>query len=101
MVLSDWSSRRCSAASASQVVVLERGKQPLPHEDPELAMALCSQLTAEGIRLEFGAEMRCGEINEHGKHIHIHGEDGKDEDIGSRSAFGGSGAATRVGRTQS
>jgi pyruvate/2-oxoglutarate dehydrogenase complex dihydrolipoamide dehydrogenase (E3) component len=65
----------------SQVVVLERGKQPLPHEDPELAMLLCSQLTAEGIRLEFGAEMRCGEINEHGKHIHIHGENGKEEDI--------------------
>jgi pyruvate/2-oxoglutarate dehydrogenase complex dihydrolipoamide dehydrogenase (E3) component len=65
----------------SQVVVLERGKQPLPHEDPELAMLLCSQLTAEGIRLEFGAEMRCGEINEHGKHIHIHGANGKEEDI--------------------
>jgi pyruvate/2-oxoglutarate dehydrogenase complex dihydrolipoamide dehydrogenase (E3) component len=64
-----------------QVVVLERGKQPLPREDPELAMALCSQLTAEGIRLEFGAEMRCGEINARGKHIHIHGEDGKEEDL--------------------
>ena len=64
-----------------QVVVLERGKQPLPREDPELAMALCSQLTAEGIRLEFGAEMRCGEISEHGKHIHVHGEGGKDEDL--------------------
>ena len=65
----------------SKVVVLERGKQPLPREDPELAMLLCSQLTVEGIRLEFGAEMRCGEINEHGKHIHIHGENGKEEDI--------------------
>ena len=65
----------------SQVVILERGKQPLPREDPELAMLLCSQLTAEGIRLEFGAEMRCGEINEHGKHIHIHGENGREEDI--------------------
>ena len=64
-----------------QVVVLERGKQPLPREDPELAMALCSQLTAEGIRLEFGAEMRCGEMSEHGKHIHVHGEGGKDEDL--------------------
>jgi pyruvate/2-oxoglutarate dehydrogenase complex dihydrolipoamide dehydrogenase (E3) component len=65
----------------SKVVVLERGKQLLPREDPELAMLLCSQLTAEGIRLEFGAEMRCGEINEHGKHIHIHGANGKEEDI--------------------
>jgi dihydrolipoamide dehydrogenase len=64
-----------------QVVVLERGKQPLPGEDHELAMALCSQLTAEGIRLEFGSEMRCGEINERGKHIHIHGEEGKVEDL--------------------
>jgi pyruvate/2-oxoglutarate dehydrogenase complex dihydrolipoamide dehydrogenase (E3) component len=64
-----------------QVVVLERGKQPLPREDPELAMALCSQLTAEGIRLEFGAEMRCGEITQRGKHIHVHGEGGKDEDL--------------------
>lgn len=64
-----------------QVVVLERSKQPLPREDHELAMALCSQLTAEGIRLEFGSEMRCGEINERGKHIHIHGEEGKDEDL--------------------
>ena len=64
-----------------QVVVLERGKQPLPREDPELAMALCSQLTAEGIRLEFGAEMRCGEMSERGKHIHVHGEGGKDEDL--------------------
>ena len=60
----------------AQVVVLEHGQQPLPREDPELAMLLCSQATAEGIRLEFGAEMRCGEINEHGKHIHIHGEEG-------------------------
>lgn len=65
----------------AQVVVLERGKQPLPREDPELAMLLCSKLTEEGIRLEFGAEMRCGEINEHGKHIHIHRENGKEEDI--------------------
>ncbi|MBK9925053.1 MAG: FAD-dependent oxidoreductase [Anaerolineales bacterium] len=65
----------------SQVVVLEHGKQPLPREDPELAMLLCSQLTAEGIRLEFGTEMHCGETNEHGKHIHIHGTDGKEEDL--------------------
>jgi pyruvate/2-oxoglutarate dehydrogenase complex dihydrolipoamide dehydrogenase (E3) component len=65
----------------AQVVVLEHGKQPLPQEDPELAMLLCSQLTAEGIRLEFGTEMRCGEINEHGKHIHIHCENGKEEDL--------------------
>ena len=64
-----------------QVVVLERGEQPLPREDHELAMALCSRLTAEGIRLEFGAEMRCGEINEHGKHIHFHGRAGKEEDL--------------------
>ncbi len=65
----------------TQVVVLERGKQPLPREDPELAMALCSHLTAEGIRLEFGAEMRCGEINARGKHIHVHKEAGEDEDL--------------------
>jgi pyruvate/2-oxoglutarate dehydrogenase complex dihydrolipoamide dehydrogenase (E3) component len=64
-----------------QVVVLERGKQPLPGEDHELAMALCSQLTAEGIRLAFGSEMRCGEITARGKHIHVHGEAGKDEDL--------------------
>ncbi len=65
----------------SKVVVVERSKQPLQHEDPELAMLLCSRLTKEGIRLEFGTEMRCGEINEHGKHVHIHGEDGKEEDL--------------------
>lgn len=65
----------------SQVVVLERGKQPLPREDPELAMLLCSKLAKDGIRLEFGTEMRCGETNEHGKHIHIHGENGKEEDL--------------------
>ena len=64
-----------------QVVVLEHGQQPLPREDHELAMALCSQLTAEGIRLEFGSEMRCGEITEGGKHIHIHGQGGKHEDL--------------------
>jgi len=64
-----------------QVVVLEREKQPLPREDRELAMALCSQLTAEGIRMEFGAEMRCGEINKRGKHIHIHGAKGKEEEL--------------------
>jgi pyruvate/2-oxoglutarate dehydrogenase complex dihydrolipoamide dehydrogenase (E3) component len=64
-----------------QVVVLERGNQPLPREDPELAMALCSQLSAEGIRLEFGSEMRCSEINKRYKHIHVHGQDGKDEDL--------------------
>ncbi len=65
----------------AQVTVLERGERPLPREDPELAMLLCSQLTAEGIRLEFGAEMRCGDIDEHGKHIHLHGKDGKKEDL--------------------
>ena len=64
-----------------QVVVLEREKQPLPREDPELAMALCSQLVNEGIRLEFGAEMRCGEIDKRGKHIHVHSQDGKHEDL--------------------
>jgi len=63
------------------VVVLEREKQPLPREDHELAMMLCSQLIAEGIRLEFGSEMRCGEINKRGKHIHIHSQDGKDEEL--------------------
>jgi len=64
-----------------QVVVIERGNQPMPSEDPELAMALCSQLTTEGIRLELGAEMRCGEINKRGKHIHVHCQDGKDEEL--------------------
>jgi pyruvate/2-oxoglutarate dehydrogenase complex dihydrolipoamide dehydrogenase (E3) component len=64
-----------------QVVVLERDEQPLPREDRELATALCAQLTAEGIRLEFGVEMRCGEIDERGKHIHIHGQEGQDEDL--------------------
>ena len=48
-----------------QVVVLERGPQPLPHEDPELARALCAQLTAEGIRLVFGAEMQCADELDH------------------------------------
>ncbi|MEO7911735.1 MAG: FAD-dependent oxidoreductase [Roseiflexaceae bacterium] len=63
------------------VVVFDHGKQPLPHEDHELATALCSRLTAEGIRLEFGAEMRCGEIDQRGKHIHIHGEKGRIENL--------------------
>jgi pyruvate/2-oxoglutarate dehydrogenase complex dihydrolipoamide dehydrogenase (E3) component len=65
----------------AQVVVLEREKQPLPREDREMAMALCSQLTAEGLRLEFGTEMRCGELNARGKHIHIHGQNGKEENL--------------------
>jgi len=64
-----------------KVDVLEREKQPLPREDSELAMALCSQLRAEGIRLEFSSEMRCGEINKRGKHIHIHGAKGKEEEL--------------------
>jgi pyruvate/2-oxoglutarate dehydrogenase complex dihydrolipoamide dehydrogenase (E3) component len=80
-----------------QVVVIERAKQPLPHEDHELARVLCAQLTAEGIRLEFGAEMRCGEIDEHGKRIHVHSEKGTDEEfvvdqllvaVGRRPALG-------------
>ena len=62
-----------------QVTVLELEKQPLPREDPELGLALCEQLGAEGIRLEFGAEMRCGEINKQGKHIHVHSQDGRNE----------------------
>jgi pyruvate/2-oxoglutarate dehydrogenase complex dihydrolipoamide dehydrogenase (E3) component len=64
-----------------RVVVLERDKQPLPREDHELAMVLCSQLAAEGIRQEFGAEMRCGEIDERGKHIHVHCQGGTDDDL--------------------
>jgi dihydrolipoamide dehydrogenase len=65
----------------AQVVVIERAKEPLPHEDRELAQALCAQLTAEGIRLEFGAEMRCGEIDARGKRIHIHREAGHEEEL--------------------
>jgi pyruvate/2-oxoglutarate dehydrogenase complex dihydrolipoamide dehydrogenase (E3) component len=38
-------------------------------------------LRAEGIRLEFSSEMRCGEINKPGKHIHIHGAKGKEEEL--------------------
>jgi dihydrolipoamide dehydrogenase len=64
-----------------QVVVLERSQQPLPREDRELALALCAQLGAEGIRLEFGTEMRCGESDQHGKHIHIRGQEDKEEEL--------------------
>jgi pyruvate/2-oxoglutarate dehydrogenase complex dihydrolipoamide dehydrogenase (E3) component len=64
-----------------QVVVLERSQQPLPREDRELALALCEQLGAEGIRLEFGTEMRCGESDQHGKHIHIRDQNGREEDL--------------------
>ncbi len=55
----------------THVTVLERGSQPLPREDNELAQILCSQLTAEGLRLEFGATLRCGQITDNGKHIHF------------------------------
>ena len=65
----------------AQVTVLERDQQPLPHEDRELAQVLCEQLTAEGIRLEFGAEMRCGEIDARGKRIHVHCKGGSDEEL--------------------
>jgi len=44
-------------------------------------MALSSQLTAEGIRQEFGAEMRCGEIDERGKHIQVHCQGGMEDDL--------------------
>ncbi len=64
-----------------QVVVLERSQQPLPREDRELALALCDQLGAEGIRLEFGTEMRCGKSDQHGKHIHIRDQNGREEDL--------------------
>jgi dihydrolipoamide dehydrogenase len=64
-----------------QVTVLERSQQLLPREDRELALALCSQLEAEGIRLEFGAEMRCGESDQRGKHIHIRCQDGSEEEL--------------------
>ena len=64
-----------------QVVVLERSQQPLPREDRELALMLCSQLNAEGIRLEFGTEMRCGEIDQHGKHIHIRDQEGREDEL--------------------
>lgn len=64
-----------------QVVVLERGKHPLPREDQEQAMALCARLTAEGIRLEFNAEMRFGKIEAQGKHMHVHGDAGRVEDL--------------------
>jgi mercuric reductase len=52
-----------------QVVVLER-EQPLRRRS-ELAMALGSQLTTEGIRLEFHRDA-LGETKR-GKHIHVHG----------------------------
>jgi dihydrolipoamide dehydrogenase len=64
-----------------QVVVLERSQQPLPREDCELALALCAQLGAEGIRLEFGTEMRCGESDQHGKHIHIRDQNGREDEL--------------------
>ena len=61
-----------------KVVVLELARQPLPREDYELAMALCSQLKAEGIRLEFGVETRCGKTQKNGKHIYFQGKDGRE-----------------------
>lgn len=71
-----------------QVTVLERDKQPLPREDPELAAALCEQLTAEGLGLKLGVEMKCGggENVAHGlttcpKHIHIQGANGQTEEL--------------------
>ena len=64
-----------------QVVVLEISQQPLPREDRELALALCDQLGAEGIRLEFDTEMRCGKSDQHGKHIHIRDQNGREEDL--------------------
>jgi pyruvate/2-oxoglutarate dehydrogenase complex dihydrolipoamide dehydrogenase (E3) component len=63
------------------VVLVEKSQQPLPREDRELALALCAQLDAEGIRMEFGAEMRCGENDKHGKHILIHFQDGSEEEL--------------------
>ena len=65
----------------AQAAVIEQAKEPLPHEDHELAQALCAQLTAEGIRLEFGAEMRCGEMDARGKRIHIQREAGHAEEL--------------------
>jgi dihydrolipoamide dehydrogenase len=64
-----------------QVVVLERTQQPLPREDRELALALCAQLGAEGIRLEFGTEMRYGQSDRQGKHIYIQNQEGKEEEL--------------------
>jgi len=64
-----------------QVAVLERSEQPLPREDRELALALCSKLAAEGIRLEFGTEMRCGETDKHGKHIHFRDTHGREDEL--------------------
>ena len=56
------SAQPISSRFGVKVDVLERERQPLPREDSELAMALCSQLRDEGIRLEFSSEMHCGEI---------------------------------------
>lgn len=64
-----------------QVVMLEQSQQPLPREDRELALALCAQLNTEGIRLEFGTEMRRGKSDQHGKHIHIRNQDGTEDDL--------------------
>ncbi|HSQ26434.1 MAG TPA: FAD-dependent oxidoreductase [Anaerolineales bacterium] len=64
-----------------QVVVLELSQQPLPREDRELALVLCEQLTAEGIRLEFGTEMYSGKSNQHGKHIRIRDQEGKEDEL--------------------
>ena len=65
----------------AKVVVLDHGPHPLPREDSALALALCAQLAAEGIRIELGAEMRCGEAGARGKRIHIHSRDGREEDL--------------------
>jgi len=75
------SAQPISSRFGVKVDVLERERQPLPREDSELAMALCSQLRDEGIRLEFCSEMHCGEIKKRGKHIHIHGAKGKEEEL--------------------
>lgn len=64
-----------------QVVVIEKAAQPLPREDPDLAQALCAQLQKEGLRLEFGTEMRAGERVADGKRIHLQRANGETETL--------------------
>ena len=64
-----------------QVTVVQRAGVPLEKEDRELAEELCRLLTNEGIRIEVGSEMRCGETDAQGKRIYIGHGQGKEETL--------------------
>jgi len=71
------------ARYGSQVTVIQRGSQILPHEDQDAADALTGVFRGEGIRVLTGTEVTRAQSESGGVSVRVKGADGEEEIHGS------------------